>query len=102
MAQLAAVMVLSLALASMARAGEWDLGGDIALEVRTFPRSPLFPEQDHATVSPSLRLEPEIVYEWNNALDRITYTPFLRLDAHDSDRTHFDVRELNWIHQAET
>ena len=102
MAQLAAVMVLSLALASMARAGEWDLGGDIALEVRTFPRSPLFPEQDHATVSPSLRLEPEIVYEWNNALDRITFTPFLRLDAHDSNRTHFDVRELNWIRQAET
>ena len=86
---------------TVAAAGEWDLRGDIAIETRFFPLSPLFPEQTSAVVQPSLRLQPELLYEWNEALDRITFAPFLRLDLHDDRRTHWDIREFNWVHQRD-
>ncbi len=86
---------------TVAAAGEWDLRGDIAIETRFFPLSPLFPEQTSAVVQPSLRLQPELLYEWNEALDRITFAPFLRLDLHDDRRTHWDIREFNWFHQGD-
>lgn len=34
--------------------------------------------------------------------DRLTFVPFLRLDAHDENRTHWDIREANWLHLADT
>ncbi len=70
------------------------------MEIRIFPEDPLFPAQENTYVSPSLKLEPEVGYEWNDGSDRIIFKPFLRVDKDDDNRTHFDVRELNWFHQA--
>lgn len=81
--------------------GDGDLRGDIAFETRFFPLSPLFPEQTSAVVQPSLRLQPELLYEWDEGLDRITFAPFLRLDLYDDNRTHWDIREFNWVHQGD-
>lgn len=78
-------------------AGEWELSGSVAAELRIFPDSPAFVEQNDATFSPSASFEPEIVYEWNDGRDRLTAVPFLRLDAHDDHRTHADLREANWL-----
>jgi hypothetical protein len=82
-------------------AGNWDLGGEGAVTFRYFPYDPLFPEQKSSTVSPSVLLAPELLYQWNAGLDRFTFTPFARLDSHDNRRSHVDIRELNWVHQSD-
>ena len=84
-----------------ALAGEWDFSASITGEFRAFPDNAAFREQDDATISPSVSLEPEVVYEWNGGDDRLTFVPFLRWDADDDNRTHSDLREANWLHQAD-
>lgn len=74
-----------------------ELAGFAGAEVRLFPHSPRFPEQRGSTFSPSLILQPEYRREWNAGKDRLTVVPFLRLDADDDERTHADLRELNWL-----
>lgn len=43
----------------------------------------------------------EYYRDWNNGDDSFVFTPFLRIDGHDKQRSHFDIRELNWtsVHQ---
>ena len=31
-------------------------------------------------------------------MDTLTFTPYIRLDQHDNERTHGDIRELSWTH----
>jgi len=103
---LAAAGLLLVQIAGIARAGDfpgdWGITGEIGTEVRSFPRDPLYPEQDHATASPSFNIELEFLAKWNEGLDRLTFIPFARWDAHDDHRTHADIRELHWTHQAES
>ena len=81
-----------------ARAGEWDFSASLAGELRVFPYDAAFPEQKDSTLSPSVSVEPEVVYEWNGGDDRLSLVPFLRWDANDDNRTHGDLREANWLH----
>ncbi|NIP30460.1 MAG: hypothetical protein GTO02_10825 [Candidatus Dadabacteria bacterium] len=83
---------------TQAFSGSWDLRGDISTELRYFPEDPKFRGQDNYSFAPSIKIEPELIYEFNNRNDRLTFTPFLRLDLKDENRTHFDIRELNWLH----
>ncbi len=78
--------------------GVWDLAGEAAFEMRLFPGDAGFPGQKDSHVSPSLRLEPELYYEWNGGDDRLTLTPFLRWDHDDQHRSHIDLRQANWLH----
>ena len=91
-------MLAILASARVCFGGDWDIRGDAAVELRVFPREPQFEGQDDSHLSPSLKLEPEVGYEWNGGNDRIILKPFFRLDKDDDNRTHFDLRELNWLH----
>jgi hypothetical protein len=43
-------------------------------------------------------LQPEFTYSWNEGDDRLVIKPFTRLDQHDSERTHYDLREFSWSH----
>lgn len=79
-------------------AGQWDINSEASLETRYFPSKPEFPNQNNTTLSPSITLEPEFVYELNDGNNRFTFTPFARVDANDKSRTHADIRELNWLH----
>jgi len=81
--------------------GGWDFAGSVSAEARVFLNDPAYPEQNDATLSPSIAVEPEFVYEWNHAHDRLTFIPFARLDADDDNRSHFDLREANWLHIGE-
>lgn len=75
-----------------------DLTGFVAADYRGFWETGLFsPQRSH---QPSLVLEPEYYYAWNGGDDVITVTPFFRLDGMDTRRTHFDQRELSWLHVA--
>ena len=80
---------------------QWDFSGTVDFDIRTFPQSPAYDDQRRSSISPSIAIKPEIVYEWNDRSDRIVFEPFLRVDMHDSERTHFDVRELYYLHLAD-
>ena len=41
-------------------------------------------------------MEPEYYRELSRDGESVTFKPFLRLDSLDSERTHFDLRELYW------
>ena len=82
--------------AGVSVAGE--LSGFVLAELRGFPTTAAFPEQNDLSLQPSLALQPEYRLEWSEARDRLTIVPFLRLDAIDDERTHVDLRELNWLH----
>ncbi len=78
-----------------------DFSGYVAGETRIFPEAPQYDEQKNTRISPSLAVQPELRYRWNRRDDRITFVPFLRLDADDKNRTHADVRELSWYHTGD-
>ncbi|MFW6094236.1 MAG: hypothetical protein ACODAC_09705 [Pseudomonadota bacterium] len=72
-------------------------GGDAYTDVETGVQSRTFVErgvagQDRLQPSVSVRLEHRRA--WDDDRSRFTFTPFLRLDGLDDERTHADVREL--------
>jgi hypothetical protein len=67
--------------------------GELELETRAFPRSPLWEDQSRNNVS--LRFQPEIFREWDRGRLTFQFEPFVRLDYADSERTHLDIRELS-------
>lgn len=66
------------------------------LEYRYFPSNSNDPEQDNGE-NWSLSIEPKFRYGWNGGKSLITFQPFIRLDQRDKERSHADIRELNWI-----
>jgi hypothetical protein len=82
-----------------ARAAPIDLSGYVAGEVRIYPAEPKYPAQHENTFSPSLALQPEL--RWRLDEDNtLTFIPFGRVDADDDERTHWDIREANWLYNA--
>ena len=86
--------MLCLALSSPALAAAADWSGYFALDSRTFFSTADHEQQGDSDVS--LVFEPELYHEWNEGRDSFTFTPFLRYDSQDSERTHGDLRELYW------
>ncbi|HIE54070.1 MAG TPA: hypothetical protein EYP90_02620, partial [Chromatiaceae bacterium] len=74
----------------------WEMRGHAAVEGRFFFQSPVDPRQYEDGYSVSL--EPEWAREWNDGRDTFVFRPFARFDARDDERSHWDVRELQWIH----
>lgn len=81
------------------QAGEWS--GYIASELRYFSHPPISPAQ-YDDVNLSLSAQPEYSHEWDDGYQSFVFVPFVRLDEHDSERSHFDIRELTWLKAAET
>ncbi len=73
-----------------------DSRGHIGTEVRIFPENPRFDGQDESTFSPSVFLEPRIIYHSDNKRHYINFVPFARWDNDDDNRTHADIRELSY------
>ena len=73
-----------------------EFSGDMSIEGRLFFNDPLYPGQDKNNAS--IAFEPEYYHEWSASPSfSFTFVPFLRLDSVDSERTHFDIRELNFL-----
>lgn len=70
-------------------AGEWS--GQLQLEGRFFTQDADFGQSNQHY---SLAFEPEFYHEFEDTDWSVTFTPFLRLDSEDSERTHGDIREL--------
>lgn len=73
----------------------FELSGTAGLQLYQFPHSSLYEEQ-YDEPDFSIHIAPEFFHDWYNGQQSITFTPFIRLDRHDSNRTHCDLRELYW------
>lgn len=76
-----------------ATAGE--LSGYSAVEYRYFLHESPYPEPSQH--DPSAVLAPEYYHAWDEDNQSLIIAPFFRWDSQDSERTHFDVRELSWL-----
>ncbi len=72
----------------------YEFSGYVSAEGTAFFHDPLFTGQERNSLS--LALQPELYQEMEDGSSFI-FTPFIRLDSVDSERTHFDVRELNYL-----
>lgn len=88
------VMLLAFSLPWAASSQANELNGHISAEARLFVNEPLYQEQERNNYS--IALAPEYYHEWENGTS-FTFVPFARLDSADSERTHFDLRELNFL-----
>ena len=77
----------------------YELTGFSGGELRLFPSSPSFVGQSHHSGSVMVELE---LYHGFESGSSLTITPFARLDSADSERSHFDFRELNYLFVAES
>ncbi|MDX1737163.1 MAG: hypothetical protein R3261_02940, partial [Alphaproteobacteria bacterium] len=75
---------------------EWN--GEVSAELRVFPDDAIQAGQEDQLVNSSLTLQFEALYEWNGGDDRIEFIPYARLDSHDEERSHADIREFNYLH----
>ncbi len=75
------------------------LSGNISSELRYFPDMPASfgASRFDRGSSLSFAFSPEIYHEWNGGERAIVFSPFLRWDESDSERTHRDIRELNLL-----
>ena len=90
------ILLLMLCYFPLTEAGEWD--SSIAAEWLVFAEDAAFTGQEDSYLSAAI--ETEYFHEWNGGDDLFTFKPFFRLDQHDEDRTHGDIRELSWIHAS--
>jgi hypothetical protein len=67
---------------------------ELGASVRGFPETPLFGDQTSSRLSPSFVFVPELLVESDDGRWRLLAEGFVRMDAHDSNRSHMDVREL--------
>ncbi|MFQ6115561.1 MAG: hypothetical protein ACE5NG_15990, partial [bacterium] len=95
----AAAMILLCALGCgfISQVSGQELSGYVAPEVMAFSSKALYPGQER--INAALAIQPEFYYEWENG-SSFTCVPFVRFDSGDSRRSHFDLRELNylWLH----
>jgi hypothetical protein len=73
----------------------FELSGTTGLQLYQFAHPSLYEEQYNES-SFSIHIAPEFYHDWYDGQQSITFTPFVRLDQHDSNRTHCDIRELYW------
>jgi hypothetical protein len=88
------LVIFSAWMLGIAAAGAGELSGYVSVEGRAFFHDALYSGQERD--NGSIAAEPEYYHEWEDG-SSFTFTPFARLDSADSERTHMDVRELNYL-----
>jgi hypothetical protein len=71
-----------------------ELSGYVSAEGRFFFNDPAYSDQERD--NGSFAFQPEYYHEWQDG-SAFLFIPFGRLDSADSERTHFDIRELNYL-----
>ena len=86
-------LCLSAATLGSAQAVEWS--GYTATEYRYFQHESQF--ERGGQHDPSFVLAPEFYTEWDEGRQSVIIAPFLRIDGEDAERSHADIRELQWL-----
>ncbi|MGB5326465.1 MAG: hypothetical protein WBN40_13740 [Pseudomonadales bacterium] len=89
----AALLVMPFA-GVFANDGGITLSGNISLEGRYFEKSNARPQLSRSNAS--ISVAPEFYYRLGNGKDSLQFSPFLRGDENDAERSHADIRELKW------
>ncbi len=76
----------------------FEASGFVAADFRMFSKNAKQAGQKDQKLNSSIIIHPEFLYEWNGGDDRIEFTPYLRVDSYDDERTHGDIRELSYLH----
>lgn len=84
---------------STTAATELEVRGNIELQGRFFTEDALFDTQHDSYLS--IAATPEFYWSFNDGDDSLEFVPSFRLDQHDDERTHGDVRELSWVHVSD-
>lgn len=92
------LVVTGLLLSQTARAQDsnWDFGGDAGVEGRTFFEDPQWPGQSDTQLAASIYLNLEGRWRSEEGNQRASIKAFGRLDSHDKERSHADLREAYW------
>lgn len=75
-----------------------EFSGYISAEARLFFERSLYAGQEEHNAS--IAAQPEYYHQWNNG-SSLTFVPFGRLDSADPERTHADIRELNYLYRQD-
>jgi len=78
------------------QSNEFEMRGNIEIQGRFFLQDPLSPSQHDQQLS--FAAAPEFYWSWNDGMDSFEFVPSARVDQHDNERTHVDVREFSWVH----
>ena len=87
--------------AGAAMAGDFEARLAVSAESRFYTQEPQYDDQTQIYVQPSVAVEPELDYRFENGTDRLTFVGFGRYDPNDTRRTHVDVREAYWLHEGD-
>lgn len=87
-------LFISFALSSAQSHAEWS--GDITLQNRYFIDEPLPSNPEQYDNYLSISSEMEYYTDLDSEDKSITFTPFIRIDQYDKERSHADIRELNY------
>jgi len=68
--------------------------GKVSIQTRLFLNDPIHSGQENHSFS--LTAAPEYFHQFDDG-SLFTFLPFFRVDATDSERTHFDIRDLSYI-----
>lgn len=75
-----------------------EISGYVAAESRVFFYDAALLGQHRESGIADAVLEPEWSNSWNDDADTVTVRPFFRGDSNDTHRTHFDVRQADYLH----
>lgn len=92
-------LLLAAALSLPMLASAVEFSGRVGTELRLFSQDPAWSGQSGQTPL-SLLAEPEWYWQLGND-DGLKFKPFLRFDQRDTERSHADIRELEWIHVSD-
>lgn len=88
----AAVVLAGQSLAPSTLQAQQEVAGKIGTELRFFPQRPLYPAQPQG-LGTSMHIEPELYLDFGGGDTDLLVAPFLRVDRHDEQRSHADIRE---------
>ena len=89
------IIVLFAMISSSALASDFSFTPSVTTEFRYFPESPVYDGQLEY-FQPSIYFSGEGRWISKDRKKRLRFEPFLRLDVQDDERSHFDIRELNY------
>ncbi len=93
------ITLTTLALVTGSANAEWTKRGDLKIQVQAFTENALH------TATQSSNLSASGNAEFNRQIGEngnLTISPFIRVDQHDDDRTHVDLREFIYRHSGDT
>ena len=89
------IIVLFAMISSSALASDFSFTPSVTTEFRYFPESPAYDGQLEY-FQPSVYFSGEGRWISKDRKKRLQFEPFLRVDVQDDERSHFDIRELNY------